>query len=163
MVANGRLKDAEKIGVRVGKVVDKYKMSKHMELDIQDGQFSFQINAAKVAEQAALDGLYVIRTALPREQLSTGDSVGVSAAVHPRRSGPYERGCGGILSSRQNPRNTAQSARACCLTRTNVALRLALAVQAAIRLHTGEGKRQISPHVIRHTTAISCRPASTSA
>jgi len=75
MVANGRLKDADKIGVRVGKVVDKYKMSKHMELDIQDGQFSFQINAAKVAEEAALDGLYVIRTALPREQLSTDDAV----------------------------------------------------------------------------------------
>jgi hypothetical protein len=75
MVANGRLKDADKIGVRVGKVVNKYKMSKHMELDIQDGHFSFQINEAKVAEEAALDGLYVIRTALPREQLSADDAV----------------------------------------------------------------------------------------
>ena len=75
MVASGRLKDADKIGVRVGKVVNKYKMSKHMELDIQDGHFSFQINAAKVAEEAALDGLYVIRTALPRERLSTDDAV----------------------------------------------------------------------------------------
>jgi len=75
MVASGRLKDADKIGVRVGKVVNQYKMAKHFELDIQDGHFSFQIDAAKVAEEAALDGLYVIRTALPREQLSADDAV----------------------------------------------------------------------------------------
>ncbi|MGF1613373.1 MAG: transposase [Gammaproteobacteria bacterium] len=75
MVAHGRLKDADKIGVRVGKGVNKYKMAKHMELDIQDGHFSFQINEAKVAEEAALDGLYVIRTALPREPISADDAV----------------------------------------------------------------------------------------
>ncbi|QTF94550.1 MAG: tyrosine-type recombinase/integrase [Halomonas sp. BM-2019] len=40
------------------------------------------------------------------------------------------------------------------MTRTNVALRLALAVQAATRSHPDLGKRQILPHVIRHTTAM---------
>ncbi len=75
MVASGRLKAADKIGVRVGKVINKYKMAKHFELDIQEGQFHFQVNAAQVAEEATLDGLYVIRTAVPREHLSTDDTV----------------------------------------------------------------------------------------
>lgn len=74
-VANGRLKDADQIGVRVGKVINQYKMAKHFELDIQDGHFRFQINDTQVAEEAALDGLYVIRTALPRERLGTDDAV----------------------------------------------------------------------------------------
>lgn len=75
MVASGRLRDADKIGVRVGKVVNKYKMAKHFDLDIREGQFTFRIHEDQVAEEAALDGLYVIRTALPREQLSADDAV----------------------------------------------------------------------------------------
>lgn len=75
MVVNGRLKDADQIGVRVGKVVNKYKMSKHVILDIQAGHFDFQIDEQKVAEEAALDGLSVIRTALPREEVSSEDAV----------------------------------------------------------------------------------------
>jgi site-specific recombinase XerD len=60
---------------------------------------------------------------------------------------------------RQNPQLEAESPllpnqHGHAMTRTNVALRLALAVQAATRLHPGLGKRQISPHVIRHTTAL---------
>ncbi|MCG5526337.1 IS1634 family transposase [Ectothiorhodospira haloalkaliphila] len=75
MVASGRLKVADKIGVRVGKVINKYKMAKHFELDIQEGHFHFQINAAQVAEEAVLDGLYVIRTSVPSEHVSTDDTV----------------------------------------------------------------------------------------
>jgi transposase len=75
MVASGRLKDADKIGVRVGKVVNKYKMAKHFDLDIREGQFTFRIHEDQVAEEAALDGLYVIRTAVPQDQLSTDDTV----------------------------------------------------------------------------------------
>ena len=75
MVANGHLKDADKIGVRVGRVINKYKMAKHLVLDISDTQFTFHINEEAVAAEAALDGLYVIRTPLPAPQVSREDAV----------------------------------------------------------------------------------------
>lgn len=75
MVANGHLKDADKIGVRVGRVINKYKMAKHLVLDISDTQFAFHINEETVAAEAALDGLYVIRTPLPAPQVSREDAV----------------------------------------------------------------------------------------
>ncbi len=75
MVTRGRLKDAEKIGVRVGRVINKYKMAKHVVLQIDTGHFSFRIDEDKVAAEAALDGLYVVRTSLPSEQASSADTV----------------------------------------------------------------------------------------
>ena len=75
MVANGRLKRADKIGVRAGKVINKYKVAKHFVLDIDEGRFAFRIDEDKVAAEAMLDGLYVIRTSLPRETVSTEDAV----------------------------------------------------------------------------------------
>lgn len=75
MVASGRLKDEGKIGVRAGRVVNKYKMAKHIILDVGTGQFSFRIDEEKVAEEATLDGLYVVRTSVPTEQLDTQDAV----------------------------------------------------------------------------------------
>jgi transposase len=75
MVTQGRLKDAEKIGVRVGRVINKYKMAKHVVLEIDTGHFSFRIDEDKVAAEAALDGLYVVRTSLPSEQASSADTV----------------------------------------------------------------------------------------
>jgi len=75
MVANGHLSAPDKIGVRVGRVINKYKMSKHVVLDIRTGHFTFEIDAAAVAAEAALDGIYVIRTSLPTLQVSADDSV----------------------------------------------------------------------------------------
>lgn len=75
MVANGRLKDPEKIGVRVGRVLNTYKMAKHIILDIAAEHFDFRIDEAKVTAEAALDGLYVIRTSLPAEQSSDDETV----------------------------------------------------------------------------------------
>ena len=75
MVANGRLQDVDKIGVRVGRVLNKYKMAKHFVLQIDAGRFTFHIDEKKVAAEAALDGLYVIRTSLPAEQLPSEDAV----------------------------------------------------------------------------------------
>ena len=75
MVANGRLKRADKIGVRAGKVINKYKVAKHFVLDIDEGRFAFRIDEDKVAAEAMLDGLYVIRTSLPSETVSTEDAV----------------------------------------------------------------------------------------
>jgi hypothetical protein len=66
-----RKAQAGEIGTRAGKVVNKYKVSKHFELQIKDGVFSFERKRAQIAEEATLDGLYVIRTTCPSEQLSS--------------------------------------------------------------------------------------------
>lgn len=65
-----RKADAGEIGTRAGKTVNKYKVSKHFELHIKDGAFSFQRKQQQIAQEAALDGLYVIRTTCPAEQLT---------------------------------------------------------------------------------------------
>jgi hypothetical protein len=75
MVTRGTLKTASAIGVRVGKVVNKYKVQKHFVLDISDGAFSYRIDEQKVADEALLDGIYVVRTSVPRAQLSAEDTV----------------------------------------------------------------------------------------
>jgi hypothetical protein len=75
MVARGTLKGLDAIGVRVGKVVNKYKVAKHLRLEIYDARFTFQIDEARVAAEAALDGIYVIRTSLPAARLDTADTV----------------------------------------------------------------------------------------
>ncbi|HEY5181899.1 MAG TPA: transposase, partial [Dermatophilaceae bacterium] len=61
MVA-GRLSGAGKIGVRVGKVIGRYKMAKHYRLDITDTTFTFTRNQDTIDSEAALDWIYVIRT-----------------------------------------------------------------------------------------------------
>jgi hypothetical protein len=68
-VAAGRLGDAGKIGIRVGKVVGRYKMAKHYLLDITDDQFAFTRNTDQITAEAALDGIYVIRTTIGPEQM----------------------------------------------------------------------------------------------
>lgn len=75
MVARGTLNGKAAIGVRIGKVVDKYKMSKHVVLDIRDRGFDFRLDDEKVSAEAALDGLYVIRTSVPAPRLPTDDVV----------------------------------------------------------------------------------------
>jgi hypothetical protein len=63
-VAAGRLVDGDKIGLRVGRVVNRYKMGKHLACDIAKGRFSFARKADQIAAEAALDGIYVIRTSV---------------------------------------------------------------------------------------------------
>ncbi len=75
MVARGRLKGRDAIGVRVGKVVNKYKVAKHFRLDIADDRLDFHVDEPRVAAEAALDGLYVVRTSVPAERLSAEDAV----------------------------------------------------------------------------------------
>jgi hypothetical protein len=69
----GRLRnaDAGKIGERVGRVVNKYKVAKHFELTITDGSFGYERKTEQIASEAALDGIYVLRTTCPQEQLSS--------------------------------------------------------------------------------------------
>jgi len=77
MVARGKLKDkgADEIGVAVGKIVNKYKMAKHIVLNIRDGFFNFHVDEKKVGAETALDGFYVIRTSLDKKQASAEDAV----------------------------------------------------------------------------------------
>ena len=75
MVTAGKLLGRGKIGVRAGKVIGKYKMAKHFDLDIQDAAFSFSVNEQRVAAEAALDGLYVIRTSAGEAEMSAGAAV----------------------------------------------------------------------------------------
>ena len=75
LVERGKYGGQDKIGVRVGKVVNKYKVAKHFVLNIQDSGFDFHIDEAKVAAEAALDGIYIIRTSLAKKRLSTEDTV----------------------------------------------------------------------------------------
>lgn len=55
------------IGLAVGGVIDKYKVAKHFDLNIADTTFSFARKATEIAAEAAVDGVYVIRTSLPAE------------------------------------------------------------------------------------------------
>lgn len=75
MVAGGRLSGKEKIGVRVGRVVNKYKMAKHIHLEIEDDSFDYRVTAETVQAESVLDGLYVVRTSLVAERLSPEDVV----------------------------------------------------------------------------------------
>ena len=74
-INRGQLHGKAAIGVRVGKVINKYKVSKHFKLDIRDDGFDFEIDRQNVAEEAALDGIYVVRTSLPQERLDADDTV----------------------------------------------------------------------------------------
>lgn len=70
-----RLIGKEKIGLRLGKVVNRYKVGKHFKLEITDWGFSYQRATEKIAAEAALDGIYVIRTSLPAGALPPDDTV----------------------------------------------------------------------------------------
>lgn len=69
----GSLRDAPagKIGERVGRVSNKYKVAKHFELQISDGSFSYQRKTEQIEAEAALDGIYVLRTTCGEELLTT--------------------------------------------------------------------------------------------
>lgn len=63
--------DAGAIGQRVGRVINKYKVAKHFELEITDGSFTYTRKTEEIATEAALDGLYALRTTCPTQQLTT--------------------------------------------------------------------------------------------
>jgi transposase len=70
------LRGTDKIGLRVGKVRNKFKMAKHFHLEITDEAFSFTRNQDSIAAEAALDGIYVLRTSLPTQTLERDEVVG---------------------------------------------------------------------------------------
>jgi hypothetical protein len=72
-VAGGRagLQGAAKIGERVGRVVNKYNIAKHFRRTVTQTSFSYERDAASIAREAALDGLYVLRTNVAKERLDS--------------------------------------------------------------------------------------------
>ncbi|MEA2000810.1 MAG: IS1634 family transposase, partial [Actinomycetota bacterium] len=70
-VTAGRLKDAAVIGMKVGKVINRHKMAKHYTLTIDQGAFTYQHKHDAIAAEAALDGIYVIRTSVTPDRLGT--------------------------------------------------------------------------------------------
>jgi transposase len=66
---------AAEIGVKVGKVLGRYKMGKHFECKIGEGSFTWSRRAESIAEEEKLDGIYVLRTSESKEQLSAEDTV----------------------------------------------------------------------------------------
>jgi len=68
-VAEGRLSGADQIGLRVGKVINQYKMAKHLHVTITDTCLTITRRQTQIDAEAALDGIYVLRTSLPTEAL----------------------------------------------------------------------------------------------
>ena len=66
---------AAEIGKKAGAVVNRFKMGKHMELTIKDGAFGYARRPQNIEREAALDGIYVIRTSEPPSRLSAADTV----------------------------------------------------------------------------------------
>jgi len=73
--AKRRLKGADKIGLRVGRVLGKFKMAKHFRIKITDDSFQYERDTPRIAQEAALDGFYIIRTSLPADTMNTENTV----------------------------------------------------------------------------------------
>jgi hypothetical protein len=74
-VERGTLAGADKIGVAVGKVVNTYKMGKHLDITITDTTLTVTRRQEQIAAEAALDGIYVLRTCVPATRLDTAGVV----------------------------------------------------------------------------------------
>ena len=69
------LRGAAKIGLRVGKVIGRFKMAKHFNFTITDDSFRYQRDEQAIAAESALDGIYVVRTTVSAERLSPDEVV----------------------------------------------------------------------------------------
>ena len=73
--AAGRIKGAGKIGIRAGRVINKYKVAKHFILDIGEDRLSWIRDQAAIDAEATMDGIYVIRVPVPAAALDTPGTV----------------------------------------------------------------------------------------
>ena len=74
-VEAGRLTGRDHIGLKVGQIVNRYKMAKHFTLDIQDTIFSSTRKGEAIAAEVALDGIYIIRTSVGAERMDAATCV----------------------------------------------------------------------------------------
>ena len=70
-----RLRGKDRIGLRVGKVLSRFKMAKHFRLHIGESSFSYERDEEAIAAEQRLDGFYVIRTRIPESQMSASKVV----------------------------------------------------------------------------------------
>ncbi len=68
-VAAGKLAGADAIGLAAGKIINQYKVAKHFDPVIGAGSFTYSRKPDSIAAEAALDGLYIIRTSVPADQM----------------------------------------------------------------------------------------------
>ena len=71
----GKLAGRDEIGLRVGKLINQYKMAKHFELAIGENTFTFARKHEAIAAEAALDGIYIIRTSVDATRMDSADCV----------------------------------------------------------------------------------------
>lgn len=69
------LRGPDRIGVRVGRVLGRFKMAKHFRYEITDAAFRFERDPERIEDEAALDGVYVIRTTVPKEEMTAEAAV----------------------------------------------------------------------------------------
>jgi hypothetical protein len=74
-VAAGRLSGADRIGMKVGKVINKFTMAKHLHVTITDTTLTITRKQTQVDTEAALDGIYVLRTSIPTTGLAAAEVV----------------------------------------------------------------------------------------
>ncbi|HEU0200788.1 MAG TPA: IS1634 family transposase [Burkholderiaceae bacterium] len=83
----GKLAGADEIGLRVGKVINQYKVAKHFDLTIEDKVFRFARKRDSIAAEVALDGIYIIRTSVRAEQMDAPECVrSYKALAHVERA-----------------------------------------------------------------------------
>lgn len=78
---HGALRGEAAIGMAVGAVIDRHKMAKHFDLEIADDSFTYRRKPDRIAAEARLDGLYVLRTSLPADAMSAAHAVGAYKAL----------------------------------------------------------------------------------
>ena len=69
------LRGVKEIGIAVGKVINAHKVGKHFKIEITEGFFTFQCKKKSIETEAELDGFYIIRTSVPKEQMSAEQTV----------------------------------------------------------------------------------------
>lgn len=74
-VDSGRLTGQDKIGLALGKVINKHKVAKHFIIEVTDTTFTYRRDQDNIHAETRLDGIYVIRTSLPEETLTTSDTI----------------------------------------------------------------------------------------
>jgi transposase len=74
-VQRGTLTDAGEIGLAVGPALTRFRVKKHFQIEIADGHFTFQRKTDEINQEAALDGIYVLRTTVSEQRLDAPDIV----------------------------------------------------------------------------------------
>ncbi len=147
---NASLHDAAQIGLAVGAVLNKKKMAKHFVVTIVEGYLSWHRRLDQIEAEARLDGIYVIRTSVPVEQLDAAETVqaykdlsrvetGVPILEEPRSGNPADPAL-----------DRGQSARSCLPLHARLSCRVApkahISAAAVPRHRSGSGKAErISP------------------